>query len=93
MEDPDRARRLDEENRERFEIRKEEERMAAEERELEHELEHLTEDVEQAERAIERELRSEHWGHDPERPPSWRAEDGAPDDRPPGPGASPPRDR
>lgn len=81
MDDPDRARRLDEENRERFAIRKEEGRMAAEERELEEELEDLGEDLEEAEDKLDRELREEHWGHEPEHPPAWHDGPGPPPGR------------
>ncbi len=40
-------------------------------RELEHELERFDEDERRAEAEIEAELRREHFGHEPERPPAW----------------------
>jgi hypothetical protein len=52
-------------------IRKEERRMAREERDLEREGKEFQEAEERAEKQIENELRREHWGHEPERPPVW----------------------
>jgi hypothetical protein len=72
----DQARRRDEGDRDRMAIRKEERSMAAEERELEHELEGFDADVDRAEHSIDDELRAEHFGHEPEHLPFWRA--GAP---------------
>ena len=66
------ARLHDEEHRDEFALRRAERRMAAQERELEREMEVLEQDEERAERDIEDELRREHMGHDPERPPAWR---------------------
>jgi hypothetical protein len=67
------ARRHDEENREQFAIRKEERELAAEERELERELADFETSKERAKLDIETEWRAEHAGHEPERPPAWRA--------------------
>ncbi|HSD76870.1 MAG TPA: hypothetical protein VLA98_05675 [Solirubrobacteraceae bacterium] len=72
MDDDLRARLRDDEDRERFAIRREERDMAAEDVELEDELEVFEEDVRRAEQAIDRDLREEHWGRDPERLPFWR---------------------
>jgi hypothetical protein len=52
-------------------IRKEERRMAREERDLEREGKEFEDAEERAEKQIEEELRREHWGHEPERPPVW----------------------
>jgi hypothetical protein len=52
-------------------IRKEERRMARDERDLEREMKEFEGAEERAEKQIEEELRREHWGHDPERPPVW----------------------
>jgi hypothetical protein len=65
------AKRRDEEHRELFAIRREEQAMAAEERKLEEELKSLDADLTQAERTIDADLRQQHWGHDPEQPPFW----------------------
>ncbi len=67
------ARRHDAENREQFAIRKEEQELAAEERELERELAAFETSKERAKLDIEAEWRAEHAGHEPERPPAWRA--------------------
>lgn len=75
-----RARR-DEGDRELFAIRREERELVAEERELERGLEALEEDEHRVERQIDAEWRKEHWGHEPEHPPSW-ADNG--ERRPPG---------
>ena len=63
----------DKRDRELFALRHEEERMAREEAAMEAELESLEKDEKKAEAEIEEEWRREHWGHDPERPPAWRA--------------------
>ena len=52
-------------------IRKSERRMAREERDLEREMTEFEDAEERAEKQIEEELRREHWGHEPERPPVW----------------------
>jgi hypothetical protein len=52
-------------------IRKQERRMAREERDLEREGKEFEDAEERAEKQIEQELRREHWGHEPERPPVW----------------------
>ena len=52
-------------------IRKEERRMARGERDLEREGKEFEDAEERAEKQIEEELRREHWGHEPERPPVW----------------------
>ncbi len=61
----------DEANREEFAIRRLEDVMAAEERELEHEMHLFEEDEDATKRSIAAEWRKEHWGHEPERPPPW----------------------
>jgi hypothetical protein len=66
----------DEENRDEFAIRRGERRLAAEEQELERELKAFGEVEEETKRRIEAEWRTEHQGHEPERPPSWQADDG-----------------
>jgi hypothetical protein len=66
----------DEEDRELFAIRRQEERMEVVQREMEDDLDKLDEDEHRAERSIEAELRKEHWGHGPERPLSWRSDTG-----------------
>jgi hypothetical protein len=65
------ARLRDEEDRNRFAVRRAEERMERLEHELEERLSTLGEAEARAERSIEEELRREHWGR-PERSPSWR---------------------
>ncbi len=45
--------------------------MTAEEREMERAMKAFEEDADQAKRYIEAEWRKEHWGHEPERAPSW----------------------
>jgi hypothetical protein len=65
----DRARA--EEVGEELAIRKEERGMAREERDLEREMKEFEDAEESAEKQIEEELRREHWGHEPERPPVW----------------------
>ncbi len=64
----------DEENRAEFAIRREEAAMADDERRLEREMEDYDKREEEAKRHIEAELRKEHWGHEPERRPSWEEE-------------------
>jgi len=55
-------------------IRKEERRMAREERDLEREMKEFGEAEERAEKQIEEEWRREHWGREPERAPVWRSD-------------------
>jgi hypothetical protein len=45
--------------------------MEAEEREMERAMRAFEDDADQAKRYIKAELRREHWGHEPERPPAW----------------------
>jgi hypothetical protein len=52
-------------------IRKQEQRMAREERDMEGEMKEFEDAEERAEKQIEDELRREHWRHEPERPPVW----------------------
>ncbi len=61
----------DEENRAEFAIRHEEERMAEVERALERELKEFEKDEEQTKRRIMDQWRREHWGREPEHPPTW----------------------
>ncbi|MGZ6670203.1 MAG: hypothetical protein ACXVH3_36715 [Solirubrobacteraceae bacterium] len=63
----------DEENRAEFATRRAQARLAAEERELEHEMTDFEHAEEEAKKEIEGEWRREHQGHEPERPPAWRA--------------------
>ena len=49
--------------------------MAEEEREMERAIRAFDEDADQAKRSIKAEWRREHWGHEPERPPAWEAQD------------------
>ena len=67
------ARLRDEEHRAEFAIRRDEERMAAEARQLAREMKDFEDAEQQVEREIEGELRKEHWGLEPERPPNWQA--------------------
>jgi hypothetical protein len=62
----------DEEDRDRFAIRREERRMAREARRLARALEAFDASEAQAERSIEVEWRTEHHGREPDRPPAWR---------------------
>ena len=62
----------DDVNRERFALRRAEQHMAAEEKALEREIEVFGEHLEQVEQRVEATFRKEHWGHEPERPLSWR---------------------
>jgi hypothetical protein len=62
----------DEEDRDRFAIRREERRMAREARRLARELRDFDEGEADAERSIELEWRTEHYGREPDRPPAWR---------------------
>jgi hypothetical protein len=55
-----------------FAIRREELAMKQQERRLAHELQTLAADEERAEVEIEAEIRVEHWGHEPERPLTWK---------------------
>lgn len=66
------ARLRDRENRDEFAIRRQERELAAEERTLEEEMRRFEDDEERAERQIERDLRREHAGRDPEQAPSWQ---------------------
>jgi hypothetical protein len=52
-------------------IGKEERRMDREERDLEREMKQFEDAEDHAETQIDEELRREHWGHEPERPPVW----------------------
>ena len=52
-------------------IRKQEQRMAGDERDMEGELKKFEAAEERAQKQIEDELRREHWGHEPEHPPVW----------------------
>ncbi len=72
LSEEERARLRDEENQAEFAIRRETASMAAEERELQRQLDSFDDDEERTKREIEAELRREHSGHDPERPPAWR---------------------
>lgn len=65
------ARLRDEEDRDLFAVRRLEDGMAAEARELERRLDDLRDDEVRAEVEIEAEERREHWGHDPEHPSDW----------------------
>lgn len=69
----DAAAQRDEELRARFAIRKSLDAMAAEEREMERAMRAFEEDADQAKRYIAAEWRKEHWGHDPERRPTWES--------------------
>lgn len=74
-EDRERLARLrDEEDRESFAIRRLERTMAEEEHELEGRLAHLEGDIDEAEHTVDRDLREEEFGHEPEHPPFWHAE-------------------
>ncbi len=65
------ARRRDEEDRERFAIRRLEDRMTDVERALERRLDGLEKDVKDAEETVDRDLRIQEFGRDPEHPPFW----------------------
>lgn len=65
------ARLRAEEHHTEFAIRRDEQAMANEAQRLAHEMEELSQDQERAEREIEEELRTEHWGKEPERPLGW----------------------
>lgn len=56
-------------------IRKQQRRLAGEERDLERHEQKLKDAEEHAKAQIEEELRKEHWGQEPERPLSWPDED------------------
>ncbi len=76
--DPIRQAQLrDEANRNEHAIRRQERDLEAGERDLERRLAAFDESETKAKLSIESEWRSEHSGHDPERPPSWRATAGA----------------
>jgi hypothetical protein len=64
-----------EENRAQATIRNRLNAMAEEEREMERAMKAFEEDADQAKRFIKAEWRREHWGHEPERPPAWEAQD------------------
>jgi hypothetical protein len=63
---------LDEEDRARYALRRDERRMAGEARHLAGKLQAFDEGEAVAERSIEREWRAEHFGREPDRPPAWR---------------------
>jgi len=70
MDDRDEMRRLRaEEIGDELAIRKDEQRIAGEERDLEREMQEFQDAEQSAEKQIEEELRREHWGREPERPP------------------------
>jgi len=72
MDDRDEMRRLRaEEIGDELAIRKEEQRIAGEERDLEREMKEFQDAEERAEKQIEEEMRREHWGREPERRPVW----------------------
>lgn len=72
--DPTRQAQLrDEANRNEHAIRRQEHDLEAGQRDLERRLAAFDEAETKAKLSIESEWRSEHSGHDPERPPSWRA--------------------
>ncbi len=77
----DHARLRADELREELAIGEEERRMAREEREMEREIEAFDDAEQGAEQQIVQELRREHWGQEPERPPAWQK---APDKPRPG---------
>jgi len=68
----DEARLRAQEHQAEFAIRREEQAMAKQERRLAHEIQQLAADEEHTEIEIEAEIRTEHWGHDPERPLAWK---------------------
>ena len=70
----DTVRLQDDQIRARFALRRGLSAMEAEEREMERAMKAFEEDADQAKRYIEAEWRREHWGHKPERPPSWEAQ-------------------
>ena len=72
MDDRQLDRLRDEESRQRFEIRRIEERLARGQKELEDAGKRFEDGERRAERDIEDEFRDEHFGHDPERPWTWR---------------------
>ena len=76
LEREDTARLHAEEIRAESAIRRRLTAMEAEERDMERAMKAFEEDAEQAKRNIEAEWRSEHFGHEPERPPSWNAHGG-----------------
>ena len=67
------ARLRDEEHRLEFAVRKGEREMDAVERALERRLREFEHDEAETKRSLEAELRHAHLGHEPERPPRWRA--------------------
>jgi hypothetical protein len=74
MADRDRLARLrDEQHRLEFAVLKEAREMDAVERALERRLKQFEHDELETKRSIEAEWRREHQGHEPERPPRWRA--------------------
>lgn len=75
MEHPDeRVRLRAQEDRELFAIRRTERHLVAEELELEQGIEAFGEVEDRVELEIETEWQREHWGKEPERPPSWRTD-------------------
>jgi hypothetical protein len=68
----DRSKLHDATNRERFALRRAVRLMAAEQREFERDLEVFDEHVDGTKHRIEADLREVHWGHEPERRPSWQ---------------------
>ena len=72
MNDLERARLRDEEDRELYAIRRVERKLERGARDLTDGLDALAKQESENEAAIEREWQTEGWGHDPERPPSWR---------------------
>jgi hypothetical protein len=66
------ARLRAQEHHSEFEIRREEQAMARQERRLAHAMEELIGDEEHAEHDIESEIIVEHWGKQPERPLAWK---------------------
>ncbi len=66
------ARLRNEEHQLEFAVRKSAREMDAVERALERRLHEFEHDEAETKRSIEAELRREHQGREPERPPSWR---------------------
>lgn len=57
-------------------LRDAERRMSREEQKMEGEIRRLENSEKRVEREIEQAWRSQHWGHEPERPPAWKIADG-----------------
>ena len=70
----ERSRLKDRTNSERFALRRAERRMAASVHEMNGELRAFSARLERVELTLEAEFRVEHWGHEPERPVSWRVD-------------------